>query len=67
MRKAIERPELLRLAAEADVDPRTISRVLTGGRVRGRVRERIDRVLEARGMSPAPSGQTPTAMQGECA
>ena len=41
-----------RLAAEADVDPRTIRRRLRGEPVRGMAAERADRVLRARGIEP---------------
>ena len=49
----IDRPTLLRLAAAADSDPRSVARRLRGEHVRGRAGERIDRVLRARGLLPA--------------
>jgi hypothetical protein len=42
-------PTLLRLAASADADPRTVARVLRGERVRGRAGERIRQVLVTNG------------------
>jgi hypothetical protein len=51
----IERPDLLRLAADCDADPRTVQRVLRGEHVRGRAGERIRRVLEQRGLTPPPA------------
>lgn len=47
--KPVDRPTLLRLAAEADADPRSIARRLRGGRIRGRAGERIEQALVARG------------------
>lgn len=48
----IDRPALLRLAAAADSDPRSVLRRLRGERVRGRAGERIDRILASRGLLP---------------
>ncbi len=48
----LDRPALLRLAADCDADPRTVARVLRGERVRGRAGERIARALRERGLLP---------------
>jgi hypothetical protein len=51
----IDRPTLLRLAAEADTDPRSVAAELAAARgerrhVKGRVGERIRAVLAAKGL-----------------
>lgn len=48
----VDRPTLYAIAAEADCDVRTADRALRGARLRGRVRERLERVLAARGITP---------------
>ena len=51
MRKTVDRPTLLRLAADADADPRSVERALHGEHVRGRAGERIARALETNGFA----------------
>lgn len=56
-REPIDRPTLLRLAAEADCDPRSIIRELAAFRgerahVTGRAGERVRAVLSAHGLIP---------------
>lgn len=56
----IDRPTLLRLAAAADSDPRTVARELRALRgvephVRGRAGERIRAVLSKHGFAPLKS------------
>ena len=53
-RYPVDRQTLLRLAAEADADPRSVARVLRGERVRGHVGAKIERVLRQRGLEPVP-------------
>ena len=45
----VDTPTVLRLAAEADADPRTVARVLRGEHVRGRAGERIRQALATGG------------------
>lgn len=47
----VDRRRLLRLAADADVDPRTVERALRGEPVRGRAGERVARALEKAGLA----------------
>ena len=42
--------DILRIAADADVDPRTVRRLLGGGVLRPRTRARILRALRAHGL-----------------
>ena len=53
---AFDRPALLRLAADADADPRTVARVLRGEFVRGRAGERVLQLLKARDLLPNSEG-----------
>ncbi len=58
---AIDRPTLLRLAAEADSDPRSVAAELAAQRgerphVKGRAGERVRAVLAAKGLIPSPVG-----------
>lgn len=56
---------ILRLAADADVDPRTIRRALAGGRVAGRAGERIRAALTTHGIAlPAGIADVPRMMAG---
>ena len=55
--RPLAKPQILRLAAEADVDPRSVQRELralqgTGKPVRGRSGERLRSVLAKRGILP---------------
>ena len=58
-RPEIDRPTLLRLAAEADADPRSVLRELAAARgerahVRGRAGERVRAALAAHGLIRPP-------------
>jgi len=44
---------VIRIAAAAGADPRTVRRVLNGEDVRGLVRERIDKALKDAGLARA--------------
>lgn len=59
---AIDRPTLLRLAAEADSDPRSVAAELAAQRgerphVKGRAGERVRAVLAAKGLIQPSSGE----------
>jgi hypothetical protein len=41
-----------RLAVEADADPRSVTKRLRGGTLKGLAQHRIDRVLRAHGLEP---------------
>lgn len=56
--RPVDRPTLLRLAAAADADPRTVLRALHGEQVRGRAGERIARVLQSRGLQQTNAEST---------
>ena len=55
----LRRAELFRLAADANVDPRTVLRVLRGEKVRGDAGERVRAVLAAHGVKLEPAPATP--------
>lgn len=48
----IDEATVRRLSVLADADPRSIRKVLRGGKVRGMAGERVRRVLEEHGYAP---------------
>jgi hypothetical protein len=47
------------IAAEADVDARSVWKRLAGGKIRGRAGARIDRVIAARFAAQSAAGEPP--------
>lgn len=52
---------VVRIAAAAGADRRTVRKVIAGVQVRGLVRERIDKALREAGMLKQEAGQGPRA------
>jgi hypothetical protein len=60
----ISRARILELAAKADVDERTLKRILEGGEARSKSAKRAEAILRAEGLLPArrnPESRNPAS------
>lgn len=55
MHRMNDRATCLRIAAEAEVDPRTVAKFLRGERTSGLARARIERAARALGLAAPPA------------